>query len=127
MADPIDDELMAILESKSRALVERNRPFLTQLIHEDFVYVSVSGARADKAAYIDGVCGRDGLRFIGQRASNIGISRHGDCAVLIADVDDVFEYAEQRFEKRLKTMLTMVRSEGVWQWLAGQTMQPPIG
>ncbi len=120
----LEHDINLVLNLKSQALIKRDRQFFADFIESDFRYVTASGFEADKSAYIDGVCGRDGLQFESQLASAAHIVVRGDLAVVTCNLDDVFTSRGIRHAKSLKTLLVLVRRDGSWRWLAGQTMEP---
>ncbi len=44
--------------------------------------------------------------------------------MVTCDLADVFTARGSRQSKSFKSMLVFVRAEGMWLWLAGQTMEP---
>ncbi len=122
----IDVAIRQVLLSKAKALIDRDRAFLTRFIHDDFRYITASGFEADKATYVEGVCGADGLRFESQEISNLHVIGWGDSAIVTCDLADVFVSRGSRHVKAFKTLMVLVKVAGVWRWLAGQTMEPPL-
>jgi hypothetical protein len=120
----IEVEFEQVLRSKAKALIDRDSAFLDLFIHKDFRYVTASGFEADKASYIDGVCGSDGLRFEKQEISNLNVVTWGDAAIVTCGLADVFVARGTRHVKSFKTLLVLVKVGGAWRWLAGQTMEP---
>ena len=114
MADSMatTDEVRAVLERKAAALKERSAPKLLELLEAEFVYVTASGRRLRRDAYVENGTGPHGLRFQSQEIEGLDVADFGDIAIATMILHD-------RFESEGHAVAETYRSFCVWA--GGQT------
>ena len=122
----ITEEIRAVLAAKADALLRRSADDMAALLHPDFVYVSVSGRKSDKAGYIDNGCTSGRLIFRSQTVSELDVRQFGDTAVATMVLDDHFLAQGHEVRATFKSLCVFTRQDGRWLWSAGQTMRPSL-
>ena len=79
------------LERKAAALKERSAPKLLELLEAEFVYVTASGRRLRRDAYVENGTGPHGLRFQSQEIEGLDVADFGDVAIATMILHDRFE------------------------------------
>jgi uncharacterized protein (TIGR02246 family) len=120
----IEAEIRAVLNAKADALLRRSADDMAALLHPDFVYVSVSGRKSDKAGYIETGCTSGRLVFRSQKVSDLAVRLFGDTAVATMVLDDHFLSQGEEIKATFKSLCVFTRKDGKWLWCAGQTMLP---
>ena len=121
-----DDEAAVLRSAQLRAtaLATADWDQADALIHPRFVYTTASGARLDKAGYLEFL--RDGpLRWRSQSLEDTAIAVDGPVAVLTARVLDDVEVDGEPMLLTFVTTQTYVQREDQWLYLAGHTAPPP--
>ena len=123
----LTEEIRAVLTAKADALLRRSAHDMAALLHPDFVYVSVSGRKSDKAGYIDMGCTSGRLIFRSQKVSELDVRRFRDTAVATMVLDDHFLSQGHEVKATFKSLCVFIQKDGRWLWIAGQTMLPASG
>jgi hypothetical protein len=120
---PTEIELLTAAESRAAALVDQDPEALAAMLHPDFLYVTASGQRLDRAGYVT-FCLDSGIRWQSQHLTGVATRIVGTTGVLAGDVVDdvILEGVPQQW--RLTTTQTYVWDQA-WLYLAGHTAPLP--
>jgi len=121
MADSTTGEVRAVLERKSAALKERSAPKLLELLEAEFVYVTASGRRLRRDAYVENGTGPHGLRFQSQEIEGLDVADFGDVAIATMILHDRFESAGQNVSETYRSFCVFRKHGSAWLWAGGQT------
>jgi ketosteroid isomerase-like protein len=115
------DEVRDVLERKAAALKQRSAPKLQELLEESFVYVTASGRRLRRDAYVENGTGPHGLRFQSQEIEGLDVADFGDMAIATMTLHDRFEVQGQAIAETYRSFCVFRRHGAVWLWAGGQT------
>lgn len=118
----IADQIHRILLAKADALIRRDAPALTALIHPNFSYVNASGTLFDKDSYIDTYCVSGQVVFLEQKISGLQVRQFDGFAVATLGLNDQLIVSEQILEGSYQSLCVFNATGEGWQWAAGQTM-----
>ena len=121
MADATTGEVRAVLERKAAALKERSAPKLLELLEAEFVYVTASGRRLRRDAYVENGTGPHGLRFQSQEIEGLDVADFGDMAIATMILHDRFESAGQNVSETYRSFCVFRKHGSAWLWAGGQT------
>ena len=121
MADATTGEVRAVLERKATALKERSAAKLLELLEAEFVYVTASGRRLRRDAYVENGTGPHGLRFQSQEIEGLDVADFGDIAIATMILHDRFESAGQNVSETYRSFCVFRRHGSAWLWAGGQT------
>jgi ketosteroid isomerase-like protein len=121
MADATTDAIRAVLERKAAALKERSAPKLLELLEAEFVYVTASGRRLRRDAYVENGTGPHGLRFQSQEIEGLDVADFGDIAIATMILHDRFESQGQAVAETYRSFCVFRRHGSAWLWAGGQT------
>jgi ketosteroid isomerase-like protein len=121
MADATTGEVRAVLERKATALKERSAAKLLELLEPEFVYVTASGRRLRRDAYVENGTGPHGLRFQSQEIEGLDVADFGDIAIATMILHDRFESAGQNVSETYRSFCVFRRHGSAWLWAGGQT------
>jgi hypothetical protein len=123
MADATNttDEVRAVLERKAAALKQRSAPKLLELLEAEFVYVTASGRRLRRDAYVENGTGPHGLRFQSQEIEGLEVADFGDLAIATMILHDRFEIENRTVSETYRSFCVFRRHDSVWLWAGGQT------
>ena len=121
MADATTGEVRAVLERKATALKERSAAKLVELLEPEFVYVTASGRRLRRDAYVESGTGPHGLRFQSQEIEGLDVADFGDVAIATMILHDRFESAGQNVSETYRSFCVFRRHGSAWLWAGGQT------
>ena len=121
MAGSTTDEVRAVLERKAAALKERSAPKLLELLEAEFVYVTASGRRLRRDAYVENGTGPHGLRFQSQEIEGLDVADFGDVAIATMTLHDRFESEGQAVAETYRSFCVFRRHDSGWLWAGGQT------
>ena len=115
------DDVRAVLERKAAALKQRSAPKLQELLEENFVYVTASGRRLRRDAYVENGTGPHGLRFQSQEIEALDVADFGDMAIATMTLHDRFEVQGQAVAETYRSFCVFRRHGSGWLWAGGQT------
>jgi ketosteroid isomerase-like protein len=115
------DEVRAILERKAAALKERCAPKLLELLEAEFVYVTASGRRLRRDAYVENGTGPHGLRFQSQEIEGLDVADFGDVAIATMILHDRFESEGHAVAETYRSFCVFRKHGSAWLWAGGQT------
>ena len=115
------DDVRAVLERKAAALKQRSAPKLQELLEENFVYVTASGRRLRRDAYVENGTGPHGLRFQSQEIEGLDVVDFGDMAIATMTLHDRFEVQGQAVAETYRSFCVFRRHGSGWLWAGGQT------
>lgn len=115
------DEVRAVLERKVAALKERSAAQLQELLEENFVYVTASGRRLRRDAYVENGTGLQGLRFQSQEIEGLDVAEFGDMAIATMTLHDRFEVQGRTVAETYRSFCVFRRHGSAWLWAGGQT------
>jgi ketosteroid isomerase-like protein len=115
------DEIRAVLERKATALKQRSAPKLQELLEDNFVYVTASGRRLRRDAYVENGTGPHGLRFQSQEIEGLEVADFGDMAIATMTLHDRFEAQGQAVAETYRSFCVFRRHGSTWLWAGGQT------
>jgi hypothetical protein len=115
------DEVRAVLERKAAALKQRSAPKLLELLEENFVYVTASGRRLRRDAYVENGTGPHGLRFQRQEIEGLEVADFGDIAIATMTLHDRFEVQGHAVAETYRSFCVFRRRGSAWLWAGGQT------
>jgi ketosteroid isomerase-like protein len=115
------DEIRAVLERKAAALKQRSAPKLLELLEAEFVYVTASGRRLRRDAYVENGTGPHGLRFQSQEIEGLDVADFGDMAIATMTLHDRFEVQGQAVAETYRSFCVFRRHGADWLWAGGQT------
>jgi Domain of unknown function (DUF4440) len=119
----IIEEIRAVVEAKSRALVRRSEDEIGVLIHSDFLYVTAGGKTLSKADYIDvAITGK--FIYQDQKVSELEVRLHGTTAVATMILEDRYTIDDREIIATFHGLSVFTWTDGRWLWVAGQTMLP---
>jgi hypothetical protein len=119
----IVEEIRAVVEAKSAALVRRSVDELTALIHPDFLYVTAGGKSLTKADYIDvGVRGK--VVYHSQLVRELDVRLFGTIALASMLLDDHYTIEGREVRETFYGFNAFSYIDGRWIWVGGQTMLP---
>ena len=121
MADSTTGEVRAVLERKAAALKERSAPKLLELLEAEFVYVTASGRRLRRDAYVENGTGPHGLRFQSQEIEGLDVADFGDVAIATMILHDRFESEGHAVAETYRSFCVFRRHGADWLWAGGQT------
>jgi ketosteroid isomerase-like protein len=123
MADATNttDEVRAVLERKAAALKQRSAPKLLELLEAEFVYVTASGRRLRRDAYVENGTGPHGLRFQSQEIEGLEVADFGDLAIATMILHDRFEIESRTVSETYRSFCVFRRHDSAWLWAGGQT------
>ncbi|MBY0324688.1 MAG: nuclear transport factor 2 family protein, partial [Reyranella sp.] len=113
--------MRAVLERKAAALKQRSAPKLQELLEENFVYVTASGRRLRRDAYVENGTGPHGLRFQSQEIEGLDVADFGDMAIATMTLHDRFEVQGQAVAETYRSFCVFRRHGSGWLWAGGQT------
>jgi len=117
----VADEVRAVLERKADALKQRSAPKLQELLEENFVYVTASGRRLRRDAYVENGTGPHGLRFQSQEIEGLDVADFGDMAIATMTLHDRFEIEDRTVAETYRSFCVFRRHGAAWLWAGGQT------
>jgi hypothetical protein len=118
----MEEQIVAAVRDRSRALVEKDVPALERMLAETFVYTNASGAVLTKDEYLDAYVRNADVRWELQELADLRVDAYGDAAVVLARVHDVFVAPGMgRFDGFFRTTFVFVREGVDWRCVAGQT------
>lgn len=115
------DDVRALLERKAAALKQRSAPKLLELLEADFVYVTASGRRLRRDAYVENGTGPHGLRFQSQEVEGLDVADFGDMAIATMTLHDRFEVQGHMVAETYRSFCVFRRHGAAWLWAGGQT------
>lgn len=115
------DDVRAVLERKAAALKQRSAPKLQELLEENFVYVTASGRRLRRDAYVENGTGPHGLRFQSQEIEGLDVVDFGDMAIATMTLHDRFEVQGNTVAETYRSFCVFRRHGAAWLWAGGQT------
>lgn len=115
------DEVRAVLERKAAALKQRSAPKLLELLEDNFVYVTASGRRLRRDAYVENGTGPHGLRFQSQEIEGLDVVDFGDMAIATMTLHDRFEVQGHTVAETYRSFCVFRRHGSDWLWAGGQT------
>jgi len=115
------DEIRAVLEGKAAALKQRSAPKLLELLEANFVYVTASGRRLRRDAYVEHGTGPHGLRFQSQEIVGLDVADFGDIAIATMILNDRFEVQGRPVAETYRSFCVFRRHGSAWLWAGGQT------
>lgn len=121
MSSSATDEVRAVLERKAAALEQRSAPKLLELLEENFVYVTASGRRLRRDAYVENGTGPHGLRFQSQEIEALDVADFGDMAIATMILHDRFEVQGHAVAETYRSFCVFRRHGSTWLWAGGQT------
>jgi len=121
MADSTTGEVRAVLERKAAALKERSAPKLLELLEAEFVYVTASGRRLRRDAYVENGTGPHGLRFQSQEIEGLDVADFGDVAIATMILHDRFESEGHAVAETYRSFCVFRKHGAAWLWAGGQT------
>lgn len=121
----IIEEIRAVIEAKSSALVHRAEADIAALIHPDFLYVTAGGKTLSKADYID-VAIKGRFRYLGQQVRELDVRLHGTIALASMVQDDHYTIEGREIREAFYAFNAFSYIDGRWLWAGGQTMLPRI-
>ena len=121
MAGSTTDEVRAVLERKAAALKQRSAPMLQELLEAEFVYVTASGRRLRRDAYVENGTGPHGLRFQSQEIEGLEVADFGNMAIATMILHDRFESQGQAVAETYRSFCVFRRHGSAWLWAGGQT------
>jgi hypothetical protein len=121
MAGSTTDEVRAVLERKAAALKRRSAPMLQELLEAEFVYVTASGRRLRRDAYVENGTGPHGLRFQSQEIEGLEVADFGNMAIATMILHDRFESQGQAVAETYRSFCVFRRHGSAWLWAGGQT------
>ena len=121
MADSTTDEVRAVLGRKAVALKQRSAPKLLELLEAEFVYVTASGRRLRRDAYVENGTGPHGLRFQSQEIEGLEVADFGDTAIATMILHDRFEIEDRTVSETYRSFCVFRRHGSAWLWAGGQT------
>ena len=121
MSSSATDEVRAVLERKAAALEQRSAPKLPELLEENFVYVTASGRRLRRDAYVENGTGPHGLRFQSQEIEALDVADFGDMAIATMILHDRFEVQGHAVAETYRSFCVFRRHGSTWLWAGGQT------
>lgn len=117
----IADEVRTVLERKAAALKQRSAAKLLELLEAEFVYVTASGRRLRRDAYVENGTGPHGLRFQSQEIEGLDVADFGDMAIATMTLHDRFEVQGNTVAETYRSFCVFRRHGAVWLWAGGQT------
>ena len=117
----VADEVRAVLERKADALKQRSAPKLQELLEENFVYVTASGRRLRRDAYVENGTGPHGLRFQSQEIEGLDVADFGDVAIATMILHDRFESEGHAVAETYRSFCVFRKHGSAWLWAGGQT------
>jgi ketosteroid isomerase-like protein len=115
------DEVRAVLGRKAAALKQRSAPMLLELLEAEFVYVTASGRRLRRDAYVENGTGPHGLRFQSQEIEGLEVADFGDTAIATMILHDRFEIEDRTVSETYRSFCVFRRHGATWLWAGGQT------
>lgn len=115
------DELMQLIDMRSRALVEGDPEFFEQFLANDFSYTNAGGKVFDKTAYLEFFIKSKQIQWQSQKLDDLIIRCHGDMAVITCRIYDRASYQGEAFEGYFRSMQVFLKQSNGWQYIAGQT------
>ncbi len=115
------DEIRAVLQRKSAALLHRSAPKLLELLEAEFVYVNASGRRLRRDAYVEHGTGPGGLHFQSQEIDRFEVAEFGDTAIATMILHDRFEVDGRTVSETYRSFCVFRRHGSGWLWAGGQT------
>lgn len=115
------DAIRAVLERKATALEQRSAAKLLELLEAEFVYVTASGRRLRRDAYVENGTGPRGLRFQSQEIEGLEVADFGDMAVATMILHDRFEVEGHAVAETYRSFCVFRRHGSTWLWAGGQT------
>jgi len=112
------DEVLAAARARAAALAAADAEALTALLHPDYTWRSHTGARLDRAAYVQRNTGGATL-WRSQTLADTEVILVGEAAVLTAVAEDVVRVGEEWVSFRMPVTTVWVREDGRWRCLAG--------
>ena len=118
----IESKIKELINRKARALVHRNCGALNEIIHPSFVYLNAGGRLFDKAGYIDAYCSSGSVVFLDQTLIECRVQPVDDFVVATMVLSDRLLANGEEQTGRVKSMCVFSSVNGIWVWVAGQTM-----
>ena len=115
------DDVRTVLERKATALKQRSAAKLLELLEADFVYVTASGRRLRRDAYVENGTGPHGLRFQSQEIEGLDVIDFGDTAIATMTLHDRFEVGGHAVAETYRSFCVFRRHGSAWLWAGGQT------
>lgn len=115
------DAIRAVLERKAAALKQRSAAKLLELLEAEFVYVTASGRRLRRDAYVENGTGSHGLRFQSQEIEGLEVADFGDMAVATMILHDRFEVQGHPVAETYRSFCVFRKCGTTWLWAGGQT------
>jgi alpha-D-ribose 1-methylphosphonate 5-triphosphate diphosphatase PhnM len=114
----VEDDVLAAVHSRARALAQQDDSALRQLLHPAFVWTSHTGDVFDRDAYIRANT-RGPTRWHGQRFEDPVVIVVGCTAVMCCMAIDDVDTGGGRRDHRMPMTQTWVLERGRWRCLAG--------
>jgi len=112
------DEVLAAARVRAGALAAADAEVLTELLHPDFTWISHTGARLDRAAYVERNTGGTTV-WRSQTLTDARVTVVGEAAVLTAVAEDVVRVGADWASFRMPMTAVWVREDRRWRCLAG--------
>jgi len=121
----IEDEIRAVLEAKSDALVRRDAAALATLLAPGFTYLNAGGRVLDRQGFIETYCLSDQVVFLSQQVTDLQVTPQEGFAVATLALRDRFQVQGRLVEGDYRSLCVFTPSGPQWRWAAGQTMPAP--
>jgi len=115
----VGDDILALADRRSAALVARDPAALRELHHRDLRWTTHRGEVRGRDAYIAGNTA-GALVWRAQWLTDAEVVHVGDTAVLTALVHDEYERAGEPGAHTMRLTLVWINEHGTWRVLAGQ-------
>ena len=121
MDQTAEEQLRALLNTRSAALVQGDADTLKQILADDFIYTNASGIVFDKTTYLEFYLLSKQMQWIAQELDNLRLCLYGDVAVLTCRIHDWATYQGNEFDAYFRSTQVFVKQGDGWQYAAGHT------
>ncbi len=122
--NPIEQQIIAVVQARSAALVAGDVAALERILHPDFVYVNSQGHKTTRADYLGRFAHPDGgPKWEQQELSEIEVHRHGDTAIVTCRVHDVANWGEYHLDAVFRSTFVYIQAAEGWRCVAGHTSE----
>jgi Domain of unknown function (DUF4440) len=115
------DAVLDAARRRSEALVARDSATLSQLLHEDFLYVTANGDMLGREEYLDRYVRNEQVAWLSQTILESRVTATASTAVVTCLVHDVATFGSHKLDATFRSTQTWVVTDADWQCLAAHT------
>jgi len=115
------DAVLEAAHRRSEALVARDPATLSQLLHEDFLYVTANGDMLGREEYLDRFVRNEQVAWVSQTIHEPRVTATASTAVVTSLVHDVATFGSHELDATFRSTQTWVATDVGWQCLAAHT------